>query len=134
MPKSPRHYRAIDSANHQAEGFNRLCGDKVQIYLTMVDDVCEDGSFYEGESCAICKGSASMLLGEVIGKRKDEIIKLIDSFSFVSIDLGQQRAALKAVEALSVVQNYPTRLKCLNLPWTTMEAAVCNSDEAVTTE
>ena len=37
--KSPRNFRVIDNANHQAEGFNPLCGDHVTVYLssTMAD-------------------------------------------------------------------------------------------------
>ena len=31
--KNPRNFKVLGSANHSAEGFNPLCGDRFKIYL-----------------------------------------------------------------------------------------------------
>ena len=31
--KRPRNFHALDAANHVAEGFNPLCGDRLHLYL-----------------------------------------------------------------------------------------------------
>ena len=37
--KSPRNFRKLENANHFAEGYNPLCGDKIDIYLLVEDDI-----------------------------------------------------------------------------------------------
>ena len=33
--KKPRNYRVLEDANHQAEGYNPLCGDRVTLYIKL---------------------------------------------------------------------------------------------------
>ena len=58
--KHPRNYRALETANHKAEGYNPLCGDHYTVYLDLQDGSIRDISF-EGTGCAISKASASMM-------------------------------------------------------------------------
>ena len=50
--KRPRNFHVLDSASHQAEGFNPLCGDRLHLYLRVEDDVVTDIGF-QGSGCAI---------------------------------------------------------------------------------
>ena len=43
--KKPRHFREMPEANHHADGHNPLCGDRVTVFLHVVDNVVEDVSF-----------------------------------------------------------------------------------------
>ena len=58
--RKPRNCRALIDANHKAEGYNPLCGDKVTIYLKFADGIIEDFSF-EGAGCSIATASSSLL-------------------------------------------------------------------------
>ena len=59
--KKPRNFKKLENANHNAEGYNPLCGDHLNIYLHVnTHNVIEDISF-EGDGCAISKASASMM-------------------------------------------------------------------------
>ena len=58
--RKPRNYRALESANHKAEGFNPLCGDHFTVYLDLEDGAIKDIGF-QGSGCAISKASASMM-------------------------------------------------------------------------
>jgi len=33
--RAPRNYKALPQANHRAEGYNPLCGDRFTVYLEM---------------------------------------------------------------------------------------------------
>ena len=58
--KAPRNFRELATANHKAEGFNPLCGDRFTVYLDLEGDSIRDISF-QGSGCAISKASASMM-------------------------------------------------------------------------
>jgi nitrogen fixation NifU-like protein len=65
--KRPRHFGALADYTHTAEGYNPLCGDKMDIYLILKDDWIEAVQF-EAACCAICKSSASMMTETLTGK------------------------------------------------------------------
>ena len=56
--KRPRNFRVLDAATHKAEGHNPLCGDRLELFLTVDDGVITDVGFL-GSGCAISKASAS---------------------------------------------------------------------------
>ena len=56
--RRPRNFKRLETATHEAEGFNPLCGDKVKVYINIDKDIIRDIAF-EGEGCAISKASAS---------------------------------------------------------------------------
>src|SRR5277367_6368359 len=77
--KAPRNYRPLATANHKAEGYNPLCGDRFTVYLTLDGEKIEDVSF-EGSGCAISKASASMMTQSLKGKTVGEAEKLFERF------------------------------------------------------
>ena len=77
--KAPRNYREQPAANHKAEGFNPLCGDRFTIFITLDGDRIRDISF-QGSGCAISKASASMMTQTLKGKTKAEAEKLFARF------------------------------------------------------
>ncbi len=77
--RAPRNYKALPAANHKAEGYNPLCGDRFTVYLEMDGDAIRDVSF-EGAGCAISKASASMMTQSVKGKTKAEAQHIFEQF------------------------------------------------------
>ena len=65
--KRPRHYGALAYATHVAEGYNPLCGDRIEVFLQLSGDQIEAIQF-ECASCAICKASASIMAEALVGK------------------------------------------------------------------
>jgi hypothetical protein len=49
--RDPRNFRRLPGANREAVGHNRLCGDKVTVYLRVAGDRIAEASF-EGAGCA----------------------------------------------------------------------------------
>jgi nitrogen fixation protein NifU and related proteins len=134
--KAPRNFRVMKDANHHAEGFNPLCGDRLTVYLDLEGDAIRDISF-QGSGCAISKASASMMTQSVKGKSKKEVDALFDNFRRLvtgQLNSGAEPSELGKLAAFSGVSEYPVRVKCATLPWHTLRAALHGKHEAVSTE
>lgn len=134
--KKPRNFRALDQANHSAEGFNPLCGDRLKIYLELEGDVVKDIGF-QGSGCAISKSSASMMTASVKGKTKAEVEALFKEFHrMLSGESGAKadQAKLGKLMVFSGVSEFPVRVKCATLAWHTLKAGLENSGRTVSTE
>lgn len=132
--RRPRNYGTLAHASHHAEGHNPLCGDHISVSLDLDGDYIGDIAF-EGESCAICKASASMMTVNVKGKTRADAETLIEAFrdmatGKVDVD-GHHHIGRLAVFA--GVRDLPTRVKCAILPWHTLHAAL-NSVTSTSTE
>jgi len=132
--KKPRNWGTLPDATHKAEGVNPLCGDHIHLTMRLEGDTVGAVNF-QGESCAICKASASMMTTVVKGKRRAEAERLVREFR----DMATGKLDLKAPHHLgrltvfAGVRDLPTRVKCAILPWHTLYAAF-NAIESTTTE
>ncbi len=132
--KRPRNCYVMHCATRTADGHNPLCGDVVKVYLRIEDGVIEEISF-QGEGCAICTASTSIMTESVKGQRVEEAKELFEGFhemlTGVAAEQGIEFRKLKVFEG---VREYPVRVKCATLAWHTLNAAMNNGDEPVTTE
>ncbi len=133
--KRPRNCHPMDDANHRAEGFNPLCGDKLKLYLRMDGEIVKDVSFV-GSGCAISTASASLMTESLRGKTRTEALALLEKFhdllttdSPVTKDLGK-------LVVFCGVRDYPARVKCATLAWHTLKSALTteSEDPVVSTE
>jgi nitrogen fixation NifU-like protein len=132
--KAPRNYKALESANHKAEGYNPLCGDRFTVYLEMDGDKIREIGF-QGAGCAISKASASMMTQSVKGKTKEEAEKIFHRFHDLVTGHGQgEDVELGKLAVFSGVSGFPMRVKCATLAWHTLEAALEGKQEKVSTE
>lgn len=134
--KNPRNFRRMDDANRTAEGFNPLCGDRLNVYMKVVDGVIQDLSF-EASGCAISVASASMMTQQLKGKTEQEADALFHRFQDMvtaSPDAPVDTAQLGKLAALAGVKRFPMRVKCATLCWHTLMAAQANNPQPATTE
>ncbi|MBS0497991.1 MAG: SUF system NifU family Fe-S cluster assembly protein [Proteobacteria bacterium] len=132
--RKPRNYGKLDHANHHATGHNPLCGDRLDITLQLDNDQISNIAF-QGESCAICKASASMMTAAVKGKSRTDAETLIHEFRELAtgkLDINQPHH-LGRLTVFSGIRDLPTRVKCAILPWHTLHAAL-NSITSASTE
>jgi nitrogen fixation NifU-like protein len=132
--RKPRNFGPLEPASHHAEGHNPLCGDRLDVALDVAGETIDRIAF-QGESCAICKASASMMTVAVKHKTLAQAQALIQEFLAMStgkLDLDAPHQ-LKHLVVFSGVRNLPTRVKCAILPWHTLQAAI-DSQAAVSTE
>jgi nitrogen fixation NifU-like protein len=132
--KQPRNCYVMDCANRSADGHNPLCGDTVKVYLRIENGIIEEISF-QGAGCAICTASTSLMTESVKGKTVEEAKDLFDEFHHMLTGVAaEQGLELGKLLVFEGVREYPVRVKCATLAWHTLNAAMENEDDEVTTE
>jgi len=135
--KAPRNFGVLKNYNHDADGYNPLCGDKLHVYVHVNDDhIIEDISF-EGEGCAISVASASLMTEALKGKAISEFPDSFERFQhMVTSDINEapDEEKLGKLAVLAGVREFPSRIKCAVLCWHTLKSAVEDSHEIAKTE
>lgn len=129
----PRNFGPLPDASHQAEGFNPLCGDRLVLYLKVIDGIIHEARF-EGTGCAISTASASLMTEALNGCRTVEAETLFASFHDMLTGQREVATPMGKLEALAGVREFPNRIKCATLAWHTLLAALRNANQPVKTE
>ncbi|MBA2352396.1 MAG: SUF system NifU family Fe-S cluster assembly protein [Burkholderiales bacterium] len=141
--KNARNYRQIANADRRVEGFNPLCGDTLTVYLRLHDSRIEDAGF-QCSCCGISMASASIMTEHVKGKSRDEalgsIAMLLNALARLSgadqigepdqIDAEAGSSLLAShLAVLNAVRDFPSRVECAALAWTTLASALNDSPQ-----
>ena len=138
--KSPRNLGKCEGYNHEAKGYNPLCGDKVHIYLKSDNKKKVESLTFEGDGCAISLASASIMTELIKGKSFDEtkeimkvFLNMIKNTSEICSNHLDEDQKTKLM-SLSGVKQFPMRVKCATLSWHTLNSAMDGKKEEVNTE
>ena len=138
--KSPRNLGKCEGYNHDAKGYNPLCGDKVHVYLKLDGRKKVEGLTFEGEGCAISLASASIMTESVKGKSINEtkdimtaFLNMIKNTSEIQSNYLDENQKIKLM-SLSGVKQFPMRVKCATLSWHTLVSAMEGKKMEVNTE
>lgn len=126
----PGHKHDLPDANLVLEGVNPSCGDDIWLKLKVENDEIVDGAFV-GDGCAISQASADMMLDLIIGKKKDEALKLADIFlRMIKGSVSDEELdELEEASILKDIAHMPARVKCAVLGWHTMEELLGGGDD-----
>ena len=121
----PVHKEDIPDANLVLEGLNPSCGDHIWLKLKVEDGIIKDGGFV-GDGCAISQASADIMLDLIIGKKKEEAVKLAESFlKMIKGEASDEEIGqLEEASALKDIAHMPARVKCAVLGWHTLKEAL----------
>lgn len=132
--RHPRNFGPPARPARSARGHNPLCGDQLTVYAVIDGDIVRELRF-DGTGCAISVASASLMTEALTGKTVAEANRL---FGLVHDLLTRADAPappeLGKLAALSGVRGFPSRVKCASLCWHTLQAALAQSAEPVSTE
>ncbi len=132
--RNPRNCYIMDGASCTADGHNPLCGDIVKVYLRIENGVIEEISF-QGQGCAICTASTSLMTESVQGRSVEEAQGLFEEFHQMLTGVAEEQGvALGKLQVFEGVREYPVRVKCATLAWHTLNAAMEEKAEEATTE
>jgi len=135
--KSPRNYGKLADSNRDAEGYNPLCGDRLHLYLKVDDADSIEGVSFEGEGCAICMASTSLMTEAMKGKSVAHFREMFEAFQHMvtsNIDEAPDEARLGKLAVLAGVREFPSRIKCAILCWHTGRSALEGDDNVAKTE
>ena len=106
--EDPYHRGTLETATHEDEGKNPLCGDVIQVSLRLDGDGKIQEAWFDGEGCVISQASASMLIEKIEGKTVEE---------------AKEFSAGEMLELFGP-QLTPNRQKCCLLSWRVLQSAL----------
>ncbi len=118
----PEFKHDLPDADLVLEGVNPNCGDDIFLKLKLDDDEIVDGAFV-GDGCAISQASADIMLGMIVGKKKEEALHLGELFlKMIKGEASDEEIdELEEASALKDISHMPARVKCAVLGWHTLE-------------
>ncbi len=125
----PYHKRNVEGANFTLEGVNPSCGDDIILELKVEDGIIVDGGF-TGDGCAISQASADIMLDLIIGKTREEAVRLSNIFlrMIKGSITDEEKEELEEAGILESVSHMPARVKCAVLGWRTMRELFGRTD------
>lgn len=129
--RNPRRSGSIETPDATAEGHNPLCGDEVTIELALDAGTVTDAAV-RGRGCSISQASASMMADRIVGLTTEDLRELVGRVKAMldieegdaGLDPSRPGAQLGDLEALAGVKQFPVRIKCADLAWTTLTEAL----------
>lgn len=121
----PEFKHDIPDADIELAGVNPSCGDNIVLKLKTDGDVITDGGFV-GDGCAISQASTDIMLGMIVGKSREEALRLGDLFlRMIRGEASEEEIdSLEEASALRDVSHMPARVKCAMLGWRTLREAL----------
>jgi len=134
--RNPRRRGSLSGPHVHAEGLNPSCGDEFSIDVQIEDGVIVDAAI-QGQGCSISQASGSMMTEAIVGRTTDDARDLSSTFKLMMgitdgedpLDPERPGAVLGDLEALQGVRKFPIRIKCADLPWTTLADALDQADK-----
>lgn len=121
---SPLHKGVMEDPSLVLRGVNPSCGDDITLQLKINDDNIIEDALFKGSGCAISQASVDMMADGIIGKSKEEAMKLAGTFmGMIHGDVTDEKEIeqLDEAAALQDVSHMPARVKCAVLGWKTMQ-------------
>ncbi len=133
--RHPHNFGDMELPNRHADGFNPLCGDRISHNLKVDAQGRIEEIKFKGSGCAISKASASMMTDTLKGKSTVEAESLFHQFhQLVTGQEGSTTEGLGKLKVFAGVRDYPARVKCASLAWHTLDAALHEKKEPVSTD
>ena len=126
--RNPRNPTRLPDADIIADGVNPFCGDEIHLQIRLDATGRAVAVGFQGEGCSINQATGSMLSEAIKGKTPPEMTALSARFRHMlqspNAPPAETLAALGDLGSLSKVRDFPVRIKCALLAWSTLEDGV----------
>lgn len=113
----PRNRGLVNDDTYKKVNMNSdTCIDNLDIQLKMNGDLIEDIR-YDGEACAICTSSTSIMSELMIGKTKEEALQIVDNYMNMIYEKEYDEDLLEEAIAFKNTHKQANRIKCATLGW-----------------
>lgn len=101
---------------------NDSCIDEIHLQVKIEDDKIKDIRF-DGEACAICTSSTSIMIETLLGKTLEQAKEIYDNFVSMVDEKEYDEEILEFATVYDDIGKQPNRKKCALLPWWGIEKA-----------
>lgn len=109
---------------------NESCIDEVYLMVKIEDNKIID-AYFDGEACAICTSSTSIMIDTLIGKTVKEAKEIIKNFGAMIDEQKYNSEVLEQAIVYDDVGRQPNRKKCALLGWWGMEKVLEKYDSNI---
>lgn len=125
----PRNRGLVDDESYKKINMNsETCIDNLDIQVKFDGDKIIDVR-YDGEACAICTSSTSIMSELVIGKTLDEAKEIIDNYMNMIYEREYDEDLLEEAIAFKNTYKQANRIKCATLSWNGLVELIKESEE-----
>lgn len=115
--QNPTNKGLVEDDNYEFVNMNNeSCIDEVNLMVKFVDDKIIDIKF-DGEACAICTSSTSIMINTLIGKTKEEAKEILKNFEYMIDEKDYNEDILEEAIVYQDIAKQPNRKKCALLSW-----------------
>ena len=102
---------------------NESCIDEINLMVKVEDNKIVDARF-DGEACAICTSSTSIMIKSIIGKTLEEAKEIYLNFLNMIDEKEYNEEKLEEAIVYNDIYKQPNRKKCALLPWWGFEKVI----------
>ena len=121
--RKPRNFGKLTCLCHVQKGKNPSCGDNLELFLLIENNIVKEVKF-EGEGCALCMSSASLMTQAIKKQSIEETKKILNQFILFINENNFLDEDYEPLHIFKNVHNFPLRVKCVLLPWRTLEKII----------
>ena len=125
----PRNRGLVEDETYKKVNMNSdTCIDDVDSQVKCDRDKIADVR-YDGEACAICTSSTSIMSELVIGKTKEEAKRIIENYMNMIYERDYDEDLLEEAIAFKNTHKQANRIKCATLGWNGLVKLIEESEE-----
>lgn len=102
---------------------NESCIDEIDLMVKIEDNKITDIKF-DGEACAICTSSTSIMIETLIGKTIEEVKSIYLNYNQMLDEKEYNSEILEQACVYDDISKQPNRKKCALLPWWGIEKII----------
>lgn len=106
---------------------NESCIDEIDLMAKIEDGIIKDIKF-DGEACAICTSSTSIMIDTLLNKSINEVKVIIENFKNMIDEKEYDSNILEQAIVYDDIYKQPNRKKCALLPWWGIEKIIEKSE------
>ena len=115
--QNPKNRGLIDDNSYDMINTNsKSCIDQIDLQVKIENDIIKDIRF-DGEACAICTSSTSIMINSLIGKTTSEALNIINNFENMIDEKNYDEDLLEEAVVYSDIAKQPNRKNCALLTW-----------------
>jgi nitrogen fixation NifU-like protein len=104
--KRPHNFGRVEEADLEFEDTNPFCGDEQHVTIKLDADDKVEAIAFEGKGCAISTAATSLLTDELVGKSREELLRLPKDFVLELLGIEISATRMKcAMLGLKIVKS-----------------------------